>query len=338
MDLASLLNRPLAIGNKSIENRLILAPMAGITHGPFREVVDLFGGCGLLYTGMCAARLVPAENPASSLAFHWRPEELPRLVCQIFGSEPEIMARAAMRIEEEGFFGVDINCGCSVAAIRKQGAGAALLLAPRKAAEIVRAVRKAVSIPVIVKFRTGFSQDPERAVAMARLFEENGADALIFHPRVVPDLRTRPPRREYVGMVKEAVSIPVFGNGNVFSEEICKAMLEETGCDGVALGRIVAARPWTFAAWTGKIEENQDIFKKTCLAAADSCARRFDEKTALSLFKALTPYFCANFPFGHHLGKSLRAAKSPGELRERIENFFSEAVQITRHPNPGLFE
>ena len=134
-DLAQYLVRPLAIGNRIISNRMVLAPMAGLGHIAFRQLVTRFSGFGLLFTGMCSAKAVPHENPEKSHIFSWRPEELGHTVCQIFGAEPEIMARAARRIEAEGFFGVDLNFGCSVAAICKKGCGAALLKTPDKAVE-----------------------------------------------------------------------------------------------------------------------------------------------------------------------------------------------------------
>lgn len=127
---------------------MVLAPMAGIGHVAFRELIAEQGGCALLFTGMCSAKAVPHENPAISMVFRWRTRELPFTVCQIFGSDPDDMARAARRIEKEGFFGVDLNFGCSVAAICKKGCGAALLKTPDQAVRIVAAVRQAVDIPV----------------------------------------------------------------------------------------------------------------------------------------------------------------------------------------------
>lgn len=181
-DLAGYLSTPLAIGKKTINGRMVLAPMAGLGHVAFRELVAELGGFGLLFTGMCSAKAVPRENPAVSMVFRWRNRELPHTVCQIFGADPDVMARAARRIEQEGFFGVDLNFGCSVAAICKKGCGAALLKTPVKAAHIVTSVRKAIQIPVFVKFRTGWSDDPLFAADTAKRFEDAGADALTFHP------------------------------------------------------------------------------------------------------------------------------------------------------------
>ena len=214
--LADLLNRPLAIGARTIPGRLVLAPMTDLGHVAFRQLLAEFGGYGLLWSEMCGARRLPMENSRYSRCFRWREAERTHLVFQIVGSQGPRMADAARRIEAEGFFGVDLNFGCSVRAICKQGSGAQLLKTPERAGDIVAAVRRAVACPVLVKFRTGWQDDPAPAVAMARRFEAAGADALTFHPRVAPDRRTRPPRWAYIAAVKQAVRIPVFGNGNVF--------------------------------------------------------------------------------------------------------------------------
>ena len=262
-DLAEYLTTPLGIGNRTITGRMVLAPMAGIGHVAFRELVAEQGGFGLLFTGMCSAKAVPHENPAVSMVFRWRSRELPYTVCQIFGADPDVMARAAQRIEQEGFFGVDLNFGCSVAAICKKGCGAALLKTPEQSVRIVAAVRKAVKIPVFVKFRTGWSDDPEFAADMAERFEDAGADALTFHPRVAPDRRNRPPKWDIITQVQQAVTIPVFGNGNLFTPEDGIRMLTQTGCQGLSLGRMAVARPWIFAQWTGAGQVVFTVFAET---------------------------------------------------------------------------
>jgi tRNA-dihydrouridine synthase len=130
-------------------------------------------------------------------------------------------------------FGVDINLGCSNTTICRRNCGAALLKTPDLAAEIVASVREAISCPLTVKFRTGWKDDPNPAIQFAKRFEDAGADALIFHPRVAPDRRSRPAKWEYIGLVKQAVRIPVFGNGDVFDRNDCLRMIQETGCDGI---------------------------------------------------------------------------------------------------------
>ena len=267
-DFRSFLRQPLTIGGRTVANRLFLAPMAGLGHVAFRELVAGYGGCGLMFTGMLSARALPHENPAVSQVFRWRPEELGALVGQIFGPDPGSMARAAERLAKEGFFGVDLNFGCSVAAICKKGCGAALLKNPGLASEIVAGVRRAVDLPLFVQVRTGWEDDPDLACDLAKRFEDAGADALVFHPRVAPDRRSRPPRWPYIARVRRAVAIPVFGNGNLFQASDGETMVRITGCHGLSIGRMAVAAPWIFAEWLGDFVPGPDVYRRPALDLA----------------------------------------------------------------------
>ncbi len=257
--LAARLNRPLSVGGTTLASRLVLAPLSKIGHGAFRGLVARHGGFGLLFSGMCSAASVAAGG-GNCESFRHESSELDYLVCQLFGSAPRTMAEAARRVEAAGMFGVDLNFGCCVQAVCRRNSGAALLRDPRLAGDIVEAVRRSVSFPVFVKYRTGWSDDIGAAVELARRFEGAGADALTFHPRVAPDRRSRRPVWAHIARVKAAVSIPVFGNGDVFDQADCLRMLQTTGCDGVALGRLAIARPWVFAEWTGRQAPGNDVF------------------------------------------------------------------------------
>lgn len=336
-ELAKRLKRPLMIRGRQIDSRLVLAPMSGLGHIAFRELLEDYGGYGLLFSEMCSARAIPQENRKVSPVFNWREQELAFLVCQIFGSDPETMARAAMRVEQEGFFGVDINFGCSVAAICKQNCGAALLKNPQLAVEIVKAVRKAVSIPVFVKFRTGWKDDLQIAVDLSRKFEDAGSDVLTFHPRVAPDRRSRPPKWEYIGKVREGVSIPVFGNGNVFDQQDCLRILNDTGCAGVAIGRIAVARPWIFRMWTGGFSPGPEIYRKTALKMADLLEKHYDPTRALQRFKKFAIYFAANFRFGHSIYNKLCRASDMQSVRENISRVFEKNLETIPRPNMNMF-
>ena len=247
------------------------------------------------------------------------------------------MARAAQRIEREGFFGVDLNFGCAAKAICKKGGGAALLKTPGLAADIVRAVRRAVSIPVFVKFRTGWDNDPCKTCDLARSFEDAGADALVFHPRVAPDRRARPPRWEQISLVKKAVSIPVFGNGNVFGLEDAEKMVAQTGCDGISLGRIAVARPWIFASFTKDFLPEKDIYYTSASLMVDLLLKHYDEPTTVKLFKKFIPYFAANFKFGHSIRKQLLRADTMEGILENIDRVFSTHPDTMIRPNQNLF-
>ena len=335
--LSRILNKPLTVGDRQIRNRLVLAPMSLLGNVAFRELVAGFGGCGLLFSEMCSAGRIPHEDRNTSCYFRCRDEELDSLVCQIMGDDPVVMAEAARIIENTGCFGVDINFGCSAASICKRRCGAAVLRKPRLAAEIVETVRRAVSIPLFVKYRTGWKDDPRPAVALAKVFERAGADALTFHPRVAPDRRSRPPRWEYIGRVKEAVSIPVIGNGNVFSRKDCLKMLQTTGCDAVAVGRIAVAMPWVFASWSNGYRPGRRIHREVALDLLALLERHFEPQQAIRRFQRFSRYFAAGFRFGHTLHMGIHNAATGEQIRQVIDDFFHRCPQLTAEPNMNLF-
>jgi nifR3 family TIM-barrel protein len=336
--LTTFLRQPLTVRSRQIPGRLFLAPLSKLGNTAFRELVAGYGGYGLLFSEMCWARSVPCGNGHDQGGFMWRSDEnLQELVCQIFGNDPETMARAAAIIEKEGFFGVDINFGCSVAAVCKKQCGAALLRVPDKAAAIVAAVREAVDIPVFVKFRTGWEDRPEAAVAMAQRFEAAGADALTFHPRVAPDRRTRPPKWAYIADVKSAVDIPVFGNGDVFDRTDCERMVQSTGCDGVALGRLALAKPWIFGEWTGTLIPAPDIYRTGAQKLTRLLERYYHPETARRRFMRFAAYFSANFQFGHTLYAHLTRARDMDAVRDALDRFFDISPELLQRPNMNRF-
>lgn len=331
------LNTPLEIAGRRIEKRLVLAPMSGLGNVAFREVLSGYGGFGLMFMEMCSAKTIPRENCRVSPVFRWRDPELSHLVCQLFGSEAGEMAAAARRIEDEGFFGVDLNFGCSVARICKRNCGAALLKQPAQAARIVSAVRRAVDLPVFVKFRTGWEDRRDLPVELARRFESAGADALTFHPRVAPDRRARPPRWDYIADVKQAVSIPVFGNGNVFTAADCEGMLERTGCDGVSLGRVAVAKPWVFAEWTRGEQFGREAYAEMLNRLIACLEYHYEHPLAIRRFRKAVVYTAAFFHFGHAFHNRLRHLNDFDEIRSRIAGFMETAPEPAEQPNMNLF-
>jgi nifR3 family TIM-barrel protein len=336
-ELSNFLKQPLSIGSKTIDKRLVLAPMTNLGHIAFRELAASYGGYGLLFSEMCNARKIPRENRYVSHYFRWRDTERDRLVCQIFGADPTDMAVAAQRIEDEGLFGVDINFGCSVFSICRQNCGAALLKDPDLAAQIVACVRKAVSIPLFVKFRIGWKDSPDPAIDLAKQFEAAGADALTFHPRVAPDRRNRPAKWHYIKRVKQSVTIPVFGNGDVFDYHDCWKMLHTTGCDGVALGRLAIARPWIFAFWTGGLQKSRGMYFESAAELAKLLTEHYDSVTALRRFKKFALYFAANFRFGHTFYKMIRNARDMTQVDHILHRFFEDPPEILSRPNLNFF-
>jgi nifR3 family TIM-barrel protein len=329
--------KTLTVGSTVLPANAVLAPMAGLGHVAFREVLAGYGGYGFMVTEMCNARAVPKENRHVSPVFRWRDEEASRLVCQIFGGEAEVMARAARRIEAEGLFGVDINMGCSVSSICKKGYGAALLKDPRRAVAIVRAVREAVACPVMVKYRTGWENSEDLAVDLARRFEDAGADLLTFHPRVAPDRRSRPPRWEHIRAVARSVTIPVLGNGNIFSAADCARMLAETGCAGVSIGRMAVARPWIFAEWSGGVVAGEDMFLRTALRLIESIWRHFEPARAIKMYKKYAVYLAANFVYGHSLWPGLVRGETREAMEENAQRILGGRPQVASTPNAFLF-
>ncbi len=331
--LTEFLNRPLKIGDKKIKNRLILSPMAGLTTIVLRGVISSFCMPGLLYTEMCLASMVPTENREKSSVFRWREEEAPFLVCQLVGNNVDFMCRASERVEREGLFGVDINMGCSISRICKKGYGAALLKEPYRAIEIVKKVRRCVTIPIIVKFRTGWEDDVKFAVDFAKRLEDAGADGLIFHPRVAPDTRNRQPKWEYIKEIKHAVSIPVFGNGNVFTKDDMEKILDISDCDGIALGRIAAARPWIFAEALEGFYVKDETFYFVAKEMLDGFFKYFEENRAIKLYKKWAVYFFANFFYAHSLLKKILGARSHHDIDFILKEILHPLPRILDVPN-----
>jgi nifR3 family TIM-barrel protein len=330
------LGRPLVVGGRTLPNRLVLAPMTCLGHVAFRQLLDEMGGCGLFFSEMCSAARIPQENRHTSSHFRWRDAEADRLVVQILGSDPARMAAAAHRIDAEGLFGVDVNLGCAVSEICKYNQGAALLKDPRGAAALVAQIRREVTCPLWVKFRTGWQDDPRIPVDLARRLEDAGADALTFHPRVAPDVRNRPAKWDYIGRVKQAVRIPVFGNGDVFDADDCLRMLQTTGCDGVALGRLAIARPWVFAQWTGAEPPLHHTPIDVALRLITLLERHFDALRALRRFKRYGAYLAANFAFGNTLYNAIRNAVDMEAARQALIAFFESDPRLLRRPNMNL--
>lgn len=234
----------LRIGTLTLQNRLVMAPLAGYTNLPFRLMVRRLGAA-MVTTEMVSAVGLDRGQKRTMDYLRSHPEEKP-LAVQLFGSRPEVMARAAQIAVEAGADAVDINMGCPVKKVVKTGAGAALLRDQQNLAGIVSAVRLAVPVPLTVKIRAGWAPQEPIACEVARIIEECGADGVTVHPRFATQGFSAPADWSWIGRVKNCVGIPVIGNGDVHDARAALRMREETGCDGVMIGRAAIGNPWIF--------------------------------------------------------------------------------------------
>ena len=238
------MTRTLKIGNVELKNRYILAPMAGVTDLPFRLLCKE-QGAGLLCMEMISAKALQYKNRNTKALLQIDPREYP-VSLQLFGADPDIISEQAKAIEELPFQILDINMGCPVPKVVKNGEGSALMKNPRLVYDVVYKTVRAISKPVTVKIRKGFDEEHVNAVEIAKIIEEAGGAAVAVHGRTREQYYSGKADWDIIRQVKEAVSIPVIGNGEVTGSLAAEQLLEETGCDGVMIGRGCQGNPWIF--------------------------------------------------------------------------------------------
>ena len=263
--------KQLKIGNVLLENSYVLGPMAGVTDLPFRLLCKE-QGAGLLCMEMVSAKGIFYNNKNTESLLQIHPEEVP-VSLQFFGSDPKIVSEMAKRVEERPFSILDINMGCPVPKVVRNGEGSALMKNPKLVYELVSATVKAIKKPVTVKIRKGFDDEHINAVEIAKIAEEAGASAVAVHGRTREQYYSGEADWNIIRQVKEAVSIPVIGNGDVFTPEDAKRLLDETGCDGIMVGRGAKGNPWIFKRITHYLETGELLPGPTLMEVRDMILR-----------------------------------------------------------------
>lgn len=315
----------LKIGNVELNNPFILAPMAGVCDLPFRLLCKE-KGAAMVCTEMVSAKAIYYNNRNTEELLTIDKNEGP-VSLQLFGSEPKLMAEMAKRIEERDFDILDFNMGCPVPKVVNNGEGSALMKNPVLAGNIIEAMANAISKPVTVKIRAGFDAEHINAVEIARIAESSGAAAITVHARTREQYYSGKADRDIIRQVKEAVSIPVIGNGDIDCYESAKHMLEYTGCDGVAIGRGAEGNPWIFEelnAFHNGLEYNKPSLlevKEMIMRHARMLIEYKGEYIGIREMRKHAAWYTAGFKGASKLRGRLNEASNINELEEIIMGF-----------------
>ena len=316
----------LKIGDVSLKNNLILAPMAGVTDLPFRLLCKE-QGAGLLCMEMVSAKAIYFNNKNTEELLTIDDRE-PPVSLQLFGSDPDIISEMAKKIENRPFSILDINMGCPVPKVAGNGEGSALMKNPKLVEEIVSKTAKAIKKPVTVKIRKGFDDEHINAVEIARIAESAGAAAVAVHGRTREQYYSGKADWDIIRQVKEAVKIPVIGNGDVTSPEAARQLMETTGCDGIMIGRGAQGNPWIFRQilhWmdTGEEEPKPDLeeVKAMILRHAKMLVEYKGAYTGIREMRKHVAWYTAGYP-------------NSAKLRARVNEI--ESLEALEHLIQGL--
>ena len=316
----------LTIGNVTLENNLILAPMAGVTDLPFRLLCKE-QGAGLLCTEMISAKAIHFKNKNTKSLMRILPEERP-VSLQLFGSEPDLMAEIAAQLEDEPFDILDINMGCPVPKVVNKHEGSALMKNPKLVGEIVSKMASAIKKPLTVKIRKGFTEGSVNAVEIAKIIAASGAAAIAVHGRTRAQYYAGKADWDIIRQVKEAVSIPVIGNGDVNSPESAKRLIEETGCDGIMIGRAARGIHWVFGRInrfldTGVKEEESGVqeVKEMILKHARLQIEYKGEYTGMREMRKHVAWYTAGMPHSASVRRQVNEVETYEQLEKLVELF-----------------
>jgi len=321
------------LGTLRVDPPLWLAPMAGVTDRDFRLIVRRIGGVGVVSMEFISSKAIVNGNKKTRELMYFSPEERP-LAIQIYGSDPVAMREAALVVQELGADICDINMGCPANKVLKGCAGAALMGDPKLAETIIRTVRDAISIPLTVKFRLGLDDCRRNYLELGRICEANGVQAVAMHARTAREMFSGEAHASWhhLARLKESLSIPVIGNGDVREPDDALRLLAETGCDGVMVGRGATRNPWIFRqiaarmAGSGFTEPTLDDRRDLVLSHFRMVAEREPSTFALHKLRKFTGWYTHGLPNGRHLRQAINQIPDVPSFLETVEAFFAGAL------------